>query len=102
MAAGDYKIKLLTANGYTIPSKDAGGNDATDSDIDATGTTGLYTLTQGSNNLTVDAGFYKPSAATASIGDRVWEDKNFNGIQDAGEAGIKSVTVKLLNASGAL
>ncbi|MCK6373166.1 MAG: carboxypeptidase regulatory-like domain-containing protein, partial [Zoogloea sp.] len=102
LAAGDYKIQVVTPNGYTVTSKDAGGNDATDSDIDSTGTTGLYTLTQGSNNLTVDAGFYKPAAATASIGDRVWEDKNFNGIQDSGEAGVKGVTVKLLNSAGSV
>ena len=102
LAAGDYKIQVVTPNGYAITSKDAGGNDATDSDIDSTGTTGLYTLTQGSNNLTVDAGFYKPAAAAASIGDRVWEDKNFNGIQDSGEAGIKGVTVKLLNSAGSV
>ena len=35
-----------------------------------------------------------------SIGDRVWEDKNYNGLQDSGEAGVKGVTVKLLNSSG--
>ena len=33
-----------------------------------------------------------------SIGDRVWEDMNFNGSQDAGEAGVAGVTVRLLDA----
>ncbi|MDD3328251.1 MAG: SdrD B-like domain-containing protein, partial [Zoogloea sp.] len=99
LAAGDYKIQVVTPNGYTITGKDQGGNDAADSDIDGTGTTGLYTLTQGSNNLSVDAGFYCPPV-TGKIGDRVWEDANFNGIQDAGEAGLKGITVKLLNSAG--
>ncbi|WP_374241629.1 SdrD B-like domain-containing protein, partial [Zoogloea sp.] len=99
LAAGDYKIQMVTPNGYTITGKDLGGNDAADSDIDSTGTTGVYTLTQGSNNLNVDAGFYCPPI-TGKIGDRVWEDTNYNGIQDAGEAGIKGVTVKLLNSAG--
>lgn len=57
----DYKIQVVTPNGYTITGKDQGGNDAADSDIDSTGTTGLYTLAQGSNNLNVDAGFYWPA-----------------------------------------
>ena len=43
LAAGDRKIQVVTPNGYAITGKDAGGNDATDSDIDATGTTGVYT-----------------------------------------------------------
>ncbi|MBS5971864.1 MAG: hypothetical protein KH968_08730, partial [Finegoldia magna] len=38
----------------------------------------------------------KPS----SIGDKVWLDKNANGIQDAGEAGVEGVTVKLLDKEG--
>ena len=99
LAAGDYKIQVVTPNGYVITGKDLGGNDALDSDIDSSGTTGVYTLTQGSNNLSVDAGLYCPPV-TASIGDKVWEDMNYNGLQDAGEAGIKGVTVKLLNSAG--
>ncbi|MBO3705597.1 MAG: carboxypeptidase regulatory-like domain-containing protein [Candidatus Accumulibacter sp.] len=39
---------------------------------------------------------------TARIGDRVWEDSNYNGIQDSGEIGIANVTVKLLDASGSV
>ena len=35
-----------------------------------------------------------------SIGDTVWEDSNYNGIRDSGEAGIKGVTVRLLDSSG--
>ena len=38
--------------------------------------------------------------AGPSIGDRVWEDRNANGIQDANEQGIGGVTVYLLNGSG--
>ena len=32
----------------------------------------------------------------ASIGDKVWEDKNENGIQDGSEPGVRDVEVKLL------
>ncbi|MEZ4605643.1 MAG: SdrD B-like domain-containing protein [Deinococcales bacterium] len=31
----------------------------------------------------------------ASLGDRVWKDSNQNGVQDAGEAGVASITVNL-------
>ena len=38
--------------------------------------------------------------ATASVGDRVWNDADGDGVQDAGEAGINGVTVELLDAYG--
>ncbi|WP_211321279.1 SdrD B-like domain-containing protein, partial [Arcicella aurantiaca] len=47
--------------------------------------------TDNNSNLTVDFGLYKPG----SLGDFVWYDTNRDGIQDAGETGVKDVTVKL-------
>jgi hypothetical protein len=41
-----------------------------------------------------------PPVAKASLGNLVWEDKNYNGLQDGGENGIANVTVKLLNSAG--
>lgn len=38
----------------------------------------------------------------ASLGDRVWEDVNDNGIQDAGERGLGGVTVRLFDGDGNL
>jgi len=37
---------------------------------------------------------------TGAIGDKVWNDANGNGIQDAGEAGIAGVKVELLDENG--
>ncbi|HND55739.1 MAG TPA: SdrD B-like domain-containing protein, partial [Pirellulaceae bacterium] len=37
---------------------------------------------------------------TAIIGDRVWSDKNSNGVQDTGEPGIPGVRVELRDSSG--
>jgi len=36
----------------------------------------------------------------SAIGDRVWLDSNFNGLQDAGEPGVADLTVRLLDAHG--
>ncbi len=42
------------------------------------------------------------SPMLASIGDTVWFDHNANGIQEAGEAGVASVTVNLQDDTGAV
>lgn len=38
--------------------------------------------------------------AIAKLGDRIWQDLDRNGIQDAGEPGVNGVTVHLLDAQG--
>ena len=42
-------------------------------------------------NMTLDFGFFQP----ATLGDFVWNDTNYNGIQDAGETGVNAVQVDL-------
>jgi uncharacterized repeat protein (TIGR01451 family) len=51
-----------------------------------------------SSNITVDFGFYQLGAIT----DAVWHDVNRDGLRTADEAPISGVTVKLLDASGAV
>lgn len=41
-----------------------------------------------------------PNPLKASVGDKVWEDKNHNNIQDSDEPGIGGITVNLMDASG--
>jgi len=97
LVPGQYSVAFAGPSGYALTGSDKGSDDAADSDADAaTGRTGLYTLTAGMNEASVDAGFYKP----AEIGDLVWEDTNKNGIQDTGEAGLGGVTVRLLSEGG--
>ncbi|MBL0310350.1 MAG: T9SS type A sorting domain-containing protein [Bacteroidetes bacterium] len=82
---GDIKIKvkstcIVEENGCTVitrvwDAEDACGNTATCS----------QTITQ--------------CPCDASIGDFVWNDKNRNGIQDAGEVGVKNVKVTLYKCS---
>ena len=95
--AGKYQVNAVAPSGYFITKQDQGASDAQDSDFNSSGASQIVTLGAGEQNLTVDAGLYKK----ACIGDRVWEDKNHNNIQDVGEAGIGGVKVSLQNASGA-
>jgi uncharacterized repeat protein (TIGR01451 family) len=96
LTPGQYQVEFVAPSGYVLTTADA-GDDALDSDANTTtGTTQVVTLASGDNNLTLDAGVYQ----LASLGDRVWEDSNANGIQDNGELGLAGVTVKLLDGSG--
>ncbi|WP_211221721.1 SdrD B-like domain-containing protein, partial [Spirosoma panaciterrae] len=92
---GSYYVKFTAPSGMTFTSANV-GNDATDSDAGVGGQTGVYSLTAGQQDLTVDAGLIP---LKASLGDYVWLDTNQNGQQDAGETGVASVTAVLYNAT---
>ncbi|MFJ4103724.1 SdrD B-like domain-containing protein [Amycolatopsis japonica] len=95
---GDYVV-CFEAKGYTLTKVDA-GDDAKDSDADpATGCTKPVKL--GPDNLTLDAGLVKQDKPEPNkIGDYVWIDKNGNGSQDPGEAGVNGFTVVLKDGTG--
>jgi uncharacterized repeat protein (TIGR01451 family) len=88
-------------SGFELTGADAGANDAVDSDAalrnGAPCIAAAATGAAGSFIPTYDFGFWKPAA----IGDRVWEDSNHNGIQDAGEHGVGGVGVALRDSTGA-
>jgi protocatechuate 3,4-dioxygenase beta subunit len=79
----------------------AGTDPLVDSDVattsGTTGTTAAFTLAPGDAKRDVDAGVV---LQTASIGDRVWLDRDRDGIQDDGEPGVAGVTVQLLDGDG--
>ena len=88
--------------GFSLPvgmvfSPNAGAiSIATNSDANTTtGRTALFNIISGDNITYVDAGIYPQPATKASLGDRVWEDTNHDGIQNTNEPGIGSVTVNL-------
>lgn len=112
---GTYFVVATPPSGYTVSPKDVtAGNpagDVKDNDFGAGSApyagkyvSGLYGLpaTIGglTRDMTVDMGIYNSTANLNSIGDKVWNDVNNNGIQDGGEAGVPNVTVRLLNGSG--
>ena len=96
LTPGAYRIQVPGTN-LVFTGEDLGGNDGLDSDVDASGLSGLVILSSGEVETSVDAGIL-PS----SISDVVWEDLNGNGVQDSGEPGIDGVTVELLDGAGTL
>jgi len=94
--AGTYTVAVTAPKGYVFTATTAGSNTAVDSNVNSSGQSGAITLANGETNNTIDAGLYK----TASVGDRVWLDKNGDGLQNSGEAGICNIKVTLLDANG--
>ncbi|MBS0343536.1 MAG: hypothetical protein JSS56_23780, partial [Proteobacteria bacterium] len=86
-ATGDYRFdNLEPGDGYQIRITRPAGYDST---LGSTLSDPL-TLQSGSNSGT-DIGFFK----YATLGDRVWNDTNANGVQDPGESGAGGVRVEL-------
>ena len=78
----------------------AGSNDNEDNGTKTTGQTVRSTPVtvggaSGNANTTIDFGGYLP----LSLGNRVWDDLNNNGVRDAGEPGLAGVTVTLFTAA---
>jgi hypothetical protein len=97
---GNYSVTFTQPIGmvFTTPSATS---DSTGSDANTTtGTTSTFTVTEAQNRFDIDAGLYTQDTSKASVGNRVWEDLNNNGIQDAGEPGIAGVLVALRDANG--
>ncbi|WP_176745481.1 SdrD B-like domain-containing protein, partial [Staphylococcus sp. HMSC056G08] len=84
---GEYTVKFTAPEGYTATKVNV-GDQALDSN-------GLETkvVINNADNYTIDSGFYKPVVeptpvpATYTIGDKVWEDSNKDGVQNSNEKG---------------
>ena len=95
LVAGDYSVHFHAPADRAFVPADQGVDDALDSDADpATGDTSQIALADGQALADVDAGL----VLTAIIGNRVFDDADRDGIQDAGEAGLAGVQVDLLHA----
>ncbi len=102
LVSATYTVEFSKPAGYefTVQSPSSSGTSVAGSDIDnnadAAGKTAPIVLNWGEANKTIDAGLYRP----ASLGNYVWEDIDHDGLQDAGEPGIKDVVVSLLDSAG--
>src|SRR6185312_8068303 len=98
---GNYTFSNLNGGSYSVRvvtgSLPPGLVETYDLDGVATPDIASFTLAPGASRTDVDFG-YRP-AATASVGDRVWDDRNGDGVQDAGEPGLNAVTVELLDSN---
>ena len=97
---GNYTFSNLAAGTYTVrvvaSSLPAGSAPTYDLDgIGSAHTAAASPSPAGQTRTDVDFGY----RGTASLGDRVWNDADGDGVQDAGEAGINGVTVELLDAA---
>ncbi len=91
---GEYYIQVTAPTNLSFSPMDQGSDDMIDSDIDQeTGCSVSFTLRSGTVIENTDAGM----ARFMTIGDRVWDDADWDGIQDAGEAGVPNVSVSLYN-----
>ncbi len=65
---GTYSVQFTAPEGYVLSSSHEGDNDAIDSDASpATARTPAVTLTEGTTNLTLDAGIWRPQPAVNVI-----------------------------------
>ena len=93
---GDYLFSNVEGGDYTVRvTPQAGFSQTFDLDGVLDDETSI-TLIAGDDRTDVDFGY----VANGSIGDRVWNDENGDGVQDAGEAGIPGLTVTLTDAGG--
>ena len=103
-----YKVKFVLGDryaDYTFTEQEKGNDRAVDSNPDTNGETKSIQLhvisnadgsLSGESNMTIDAGILTSYA----LGDYVWLDRNCNGVQDSGEAGVPDVPVFLYKVDG--
>jgi len=95
LISGTYAVQFVTPSGYQPTVQTGTINDPLNSDANPiTGRTQPVVLYPGDHNPNLDAGYWLP----ASLGDRVWNDTNANGVQDSGETGVPGVQVLLYSA----
>ncbi len=98
---GIYTVEFVPVD-LTLSPRDAGLDDAVDSDVDSiTGRTATLDLSYDETLPRIDAGVYG-SAGPSSVGSRIWQETTVNGIRDTGENGLGGVTVNLWDAAGNL
>jgi len=95
--ATGYVVTFGTLPGFVRTVRDAttapGFTDALDSDGDpTTGATAGVVVLPGGSVPTIDQGLYRP----VSLGDRVFFDRDADGVQDAGEPGIPGAAIEVV------
>ncbi|MDO5060554.1 MAG: SdrD B-like domain-containing protein [Actinomycetaceae bacterium] len=92
-----YKVEVTSGVPADLVPTTAGVGDDRGKDSSTASATAVALPKDGDKDLTLDFGYINPQV---SVGDKVWEDLNRNGIQDKGEPGIPGVTLTLHHADG--
>ena len=97
LKADTYVVEFITQGGYIITQQKT-TTSGIDSDADRiTGLTGDITLAAGEQDITIDCGMH----TGASVGNYVFNDRNFNDTQDKGiDVGVSGVAVTLYVSKG--
>jgi protocatechuate 3,4-dioxygenase beta subunit len=102
-AGTGYTIMFTPPVGLVFTSQEVSPSDTAGSNANPlSGLTAPFDVLPGQDNLTIDAGLYTQDTTLASVGNKVWEDLDQDGVQDPGEPGIGGVPVYLKDASGAI
>ena len=98
VAAGRYAVRIVTPARWRTTRQDAGGRESLDSDVDASGRTGLFAVAAGEWNSDVDAGLlYNNIALPGSVHARVFRDGG-DGRQLGSDPNAAGVAVQLVHA----
>ncbi|NNF56078.1 MAG: DUF11 domain-containing protein, partial [Acidimicrobiales bacterium] len=89
---GTYEVSVSIPAGFAATAQNVGTDTAIDSNIDAAGDSGTFTLAGNTTDDSIDAGLYQ----YATLGDTVFVDLNDDGAQTPGEPGVDGLTVNLL------
>ena len=92
---GQYKVTVVPPAGATATKATAGKDVAKDSSTGSA--TSRNMTTDGDRDPTLDFGFYKPSV---SVGNRVWRDRNGDGIQGPDDVGIGGLKLTIRGVDG--
>lgn len=92
-----YFLQFTLPNGFQFTSQNNSGASDTDSDVDATGTTPLISLSHGATFLDVDAGIFQTNARL--IMGNIWNDENEDGLRSYDEQNGQGMRVFLKNSS---
>ena len=92
---GDYFVTVTIPQDYVLSPVVDGGNQIS-SNEDGSNNSPVVTLTLGSVEDSWKVGMYVP----VSIGNRVWNDLDGDGIQDGSEPGIEDIVVSLNDQDG--
>jgi uncharacterized repeat protein (TIGR01451 family) len=96
VGSGEYYIEVVAPPIGLVAVRPFIGGPNFDSDINGANgpnTTPTFTIVPGGSKTDLGAGYYP----MATVGNRVWLDENFNGLQESNEAKVEGVTVQVYN-----